>query len=260
MPHKRAKRSIRQQKQSQQGDNLAPSTVALSREAIPKGAARILNAAKVQQEWREKKRKLSEDAQDGEGTSNKRRRKAGDGPVMKIQPGETIARFNRRVEDSMRPLVRDAVKTSAAAVRRTKKEEESVKADTKATKKKRSAADRDSARPAAQATSKRPNPESDSTDGDSSPALRSGVRGSAKEFAEVSTSAPRRLNDIVQAPPELKKLPRGAKPRQQAPAGARASTNLKDGVLSMAQKVRLEEERERAINAYRELKKRKATG
>jgi hypothetical protein len=69
-----------------------------------------------------------------------------------------------------------------------------------------------------------------------------------KDFVKHSSSAPRRLNDIVQAPPELKKLPRGA-------AKSTTSKSTKsDGVVSMVQKQMMEVERERAVARYRELK------
>jgi hypothetical protein len=62
-----------------------------------------------------------------------------------------------------------------------------------------------------------------------------------KEFA---TALPKRLNDVAQAPPEFKKLPRGA-----------SSFSSKNGnILSMAQKQLMENERERAIQHYRELR------
>lgn len=65
-----------------------------------------------------------------------------------------------------------------------------------------------------------------------------------KEFVVVNSSAPKRLNDIAQAPPEFSQLPRGAT----------AFSSKKDGVLSMAQKLLMEKERENAIARYRELK------
>ena len=75
--------------------------------------------------------------------------------------------------------------------------------------------------------------------------------GHQKEFATLNSAAPRRLNDVAQAPPELKKLPRGAG----------SAIGKRDGVLSMAQKVMIEQEREKAILRYRELKaSRRQTG
>ena len=72
--------------------------------------------------------------------------------------------------------------------------------------------------------------------------------GRPKEFQSLSTSVPRRLNDIAQAPPELKKLPRGA-----ATAAGIMSKRV-DGVLSMAQKAMMEQERLKAVSRYREIK------
>ena len=72
-----------------------------------------------------------------------------------------------------------------------------------------------------------------------------------REFSMASTAAPRRLNDTVQAPPDITKFPRGIR---------KPSNDKSSGVLSMAQKVMMEEERERAITHYRELKARRLCG
>ena len=81
--------------------NLASgSKSTISNEPIPKGAARILNAAQVQKEWAEKKRKAREQEL---GPAQKKRRTdvtesrdvAQPATTLKIQPGESIAHFNR---------------------------------------------------------------------------------------------------------------------------------------------------------------------
>jgi hypothetical protein len=77
--------------------------------------------------------------------------------------------------------------------------------------------------------------------------------GRPTEFQKSSTSAPRRLNDIAQAPPEFKKLPRGAKDR----ADNSKAVSGRDGVLSMKQKLMMEEERDKVIARYRALKARR---
>ena len=66
-----------------------------------------------------------------------------------------------------------------------------------------------------------------------------------KEFQVASSSVPRRLNDIAKAPPELKKFPRGA---------SSTITGRADGVLSMSQKLMMDQERTMAIARYRALK------
>ena len=71
--------------------------------------------------------------------------------------------------------------------------------------------------------------------------------GRPKEFQVASSSVPRSLNDIAKAPPEFKKFPRGA-------SSSSSITGRADGVLSMSQKLMMEQERTKAIARYRELK------
>ena len=93
------------------GANLAPGARrGIEDEGIPKSVARVLNAAKVQQEWSERKRKGAGDGQadapsrkrlkkDADGDSGERQKKGtGTGKVgLRIMPGESMARFNRYV-------------------------------------------------------------------------------------------------------------------------------------------------------------------
>ena len=153
----------------------------------------------------------------------------------------------------MRHSVREAIQTSSARVRQVKKEELSLKDSKKAaganasSKTRRKAGARDG---------------SDSEDERDRLAARErpGV-AEPREFEKVDTSAPKRLNDVAEAPPELKKLPRKAKKLAAMGESAKGSGtgSLKEGVLSMAQKAMMEEERERAIRLYREMKKGKTT-
>jgi hypothetical protein len=101
------------------GSDQAPSShqtskQAISSEGIPKSAARVLNAAHVRQEWREKKRKFESGEDTGEH-EGKRKRKRADGTstadtkgkakshpdaraknkMLGIQPGESLGHFNR---------------------------------------------------------------------------------------------------------------------------------------------------------------------
>ena len=97
------------------GANLAPGARrGIEDEGIPKSVARVLNAAKVQQEWSERKRKGGDDGQ-GDGPSRKRLKKGADGDNgqgqkggtekgkgtgkvdLRIMPGESMAHFNRYV-------------------------------------------------------------------------------------------------------------------------------------------------------------------
>ena len=74
-----------------------------------------------------------------------------------------------------------------------------------------------------------------------------------KHFAKTSSSAPKRLNDIAQAPPTFTKVPKGATKDPTALMGDKAK-----GIVSMAQRVMMEKERERVVALYRELKAKRA--
>ena len=228
----------------------------------------MLNAAHVRQEWREKKRKFESGEDTGERQGKHKRRRADGTPDVKgktkglpdakaknkmlgIQPGESLGHFNRcalsshhflalesshnchffrRVEDDMRPLVKSAMQSSSAQARKVKKSELDSKSKGAA-----SAANDQPLSPPQDATSKHD--------------------GRPTEFQKTSTSAPRRLNDIAQAPPEFKKPPRGINLKDGA--NTVKSTSGNDGVLSMKQKLMMEEERENAIVRYRALKERR---
>ena len=158
----------------------------------------------------------------------------------------------------MRHSVREAMQTSSARMRQIRKEElaSSVK---KAAPGATGVADgraKNRAQP--------PSGDESESDGDPSPlqATAKAKKEQPRDFEKISTSAPRRLNDIVQAPPEIKALPRKAK--KLATQGSikmnGGTKSLSEGVLSMAQKAMMEEERERAIKLYREMKKGKVIG
>lgn len=82
----------------------------------------------------------------------------------------------------------------------------------------------------------------------------SGQRGKASiDFTKASTSTPKSVNDIVQAPPQINRLPRNAKKIVAASGKGKKS----DMVISMAQKAAMEAERENVIQRYRELKEQR---
>ncbi|KAF9063317.1 hypothetical protein BDP27DRAFT_1335317 [Rhodocollybia butyracea] len=223
MPHKRAKRSIREQQRNLKGEDLAPSKQSLSNEAIPKSLARVLNAANVREQF--KKRKIAS-GEPEEKTEAKRRKL--NGKVSGILPGESLQHYNKRVEDDMRPLVKSAVQSSNAVVRHARHQESSGKPAQKSSHKTKSTDDTPSlVEPLSLKHSGRP-----------------------MEFQSLSSSAPRRLNDIAQAPPELMRLPRGV----SAQKTSSSTVAKRDGVLSLAQKAMMAQERENAITRYRQLK------
>lgn len=148
----------------------------------------------------------------------------------------------------MRPLVRSAVQSSSARMRRSA-QETSKRIDKRFQKR----LDYSSG-PRSPAKMKQlrndTKPDSDTAqDRDSS-----GQRGKTSiEFAKASTSAPRSVNDIVQAPPQINRLPRNAKKVVEASGKGKKW----DTVIPMAQKAMMEAERDSAIKRYRELKDRR---
>jgi len=146
----------------------------------------------------------------------------------------------------MRPLVQSAIRASAATERKGRKAAASSTTTKVSNKSQQPPSPSLSSSYNARKGSKAPVKDAPS----SSTARHDDDR--PKEFAIISSAAPRRLNDIAIAPPELKKLPRGAAKRHSPKAGAGVT------VLSMAQRVMMEAERENAIRRYREMKERKA--
>ncbi|EIW81587.1 hypothetical protein CONPUDRAFT_90444 [Coniophora puteana RWD-64-598 SS2] len=276
MPHKRAKRSARENEKTLRGPDLPPSQIAhhtkatkktgvttkaskLDEEPIPKSAARILNAASIRGSY--KKRKLDDDGEEGGKQGRKRSKGDGEGlEMLKLQPGETIAHFNKRVNQGMVSSIKSAIATSSAHTRKVNKTEQDEKLEKAAAKKKKKASPKDQAQGPDGDTS---DPEGSSQKPKSSvpvPAPRQEMPR-ATEFQVALTSAPRRLNDIAQAPPTLTVGKLTKKKAAAAAAVVQSSetegAGLRSGVVSMAQKLRMEEERENAIRRYRELKARR---
>ncbi|KAF8493308.1 hypothetical protein JB92DRAFT_3127464 [Gautieria morchelliformis] len=224
MPHKRAKLSTRQSERTKRGADLPPTGgVPLAQEIVPKSMARVLQAERVRMMYRDKR---ALDDEDGEGQRNTKRRKKG-GEMQKpagIKHGESLVQYNRRVEDEMRIQVAEAMHMSRNSTKRARKIDQAAAI----------------AKSAVVVASK-------STPATSKETAPTPTRKTEFDSRERTT----RLNDIVQAPPSLTKLPRGVS-KQKAQSGAVASH--KADVVSMAQKQRMEEERERAIKRYRELK------
>jgi hypothetical protein len=148
----------------------------------------------------------------------------------------------------MRPLVQSAMRASAATER---KERKAAASATSSSSNKSAIANKTREQPP-KASSSSIQAHVEDASPPASVTARHDDDDRPKEFATTSSAAPRRLNDVAMAPPELKKLPRGAA-KQRSSAGGKA----KAGVLSMAQRAMMEVERENAIRRYREMKERK---
>ncbi|KAF7300505.1 hypothetical protein HMN09_00935000 [Mycena chlorophos] len=250
MPHKRAKRSVRESQRNEKGIDNAPSKTqsgdALSSEPLPKSFARAINAAQVRADY--KKRKLADAEDDGSKDKGAKRRKTtkeGDSD-MRIRPGETLAHFNKRIEGDMRPVVKSAIQSSRATVRAQKKVEAAGKGQGhKPAGKKASSEDEDDEKPTRKPPSTNAAPKS------TLPVVAATPK--ATEFQVASTSAPRRLNDIAQAPPDLSALVRKAQKRAGGGKVGVGKEKAKDAV-SPAQQLLLAQAREEAIQRYRQMK------
>ncbi|KAJ7776927.1 hypothetical protein DFH07DRAFT_911811 [Mycena maculata] len=257
MPHKRAKRSIREQQRSQKGADLAPSHKgdALSSEPLPKSFTRALNAERVRADFRAKRKLRGEDGEDGNGDGPKkakrRKMEAGD---AQIRPGETLAHFNKRIETDMRPLVRSAVQASLATTRAERKK--TVSSSTSSTAPAAASASASTSTNSQQKSKSKQNPKSQAQP-DSELEAPDKHAGRPKEFARTSSAAPRRLNDIALAPPDLSAMKRLASKSKSS--GKNGSG--KASVLSPAQALQMAAAREAAVARYREMKAaRRAAG
>lgn len=143
----------------------------------------------------------------------------------------------------MRPLVKSAMQSSLSVARNVRKAEVEAKAKAKEQK-----------ILSKTATSKTPKSRRSRSPSPLPPQPKIPHADGMKEFKTTSSSAPRRLNDIAQAPPEFKQLPRGAAVTKPGKGQGDAGGGVAGSVVSMAQKLMMEQEREKAILRYRQLK------
>ncbi|BGP15871.1 hypothetical protein JCM10213_005643 [Rhodosporidiobolus nylandii] len=310
MPHKRAKRSIRlantqaagTDNPPTAGDSLLPITTTAKdgtpgeleagktrsnkrRKAggpgggqqdlagVSKAAYRVLNAAALRDEYHaKKKRKLEED----KGTNANQKKKTAMTPL----PYESLASFNRRVEQEMRSGVRSAIKDAgAAAKKKRERKEKAKKGDDEDDEEEEEQQHTGKGKPPAKKA--KPTPE-EAIDPYASHKLQKEQQEAARNrTGKVEfDSAPlrRRVDDVVQAPPTLAKPARkGLMAKVLGPGGAASSGVTSEGgsaggstmngaeapvgssrlPVNPAMKALLDAERERAVKMYRELKEKK---
>ncbi|WVQ77412.1 hypothetical protein IAR50_007097 [Cryptococcus sp. DSM 104548] len=273
MPHKRSKKSVRDAEAAKRGKNLAPSDDKNPYDDTPRGATRIFNSIDLQTKFRASGRKNSEDTGERRGPSgagkdaNGKDKGKGKGkePLPKIMPQETLGEYNRRIESLLRPAVSSAIKTAenqrqaeVADERRGKKERkrrarlEKLVKEGKVDKKLLE----DFEKGVKEKKRKREQGKGGDSESEDEEEERGGKKAKQqqqrepKEFKTVaSTSAPKRLNDIAQAPPSLPQLKRAGEKSNVYNAVSSGKMPLNAG-----QKRIMEEERERVINLYREMK------
>ena len=271
---------------------------------MPKAMARVLNAERVRREWREKKRKEREMPEDREdkkrkGCIDEKGRGKAQG-LSGIKPGESLRHFEqyvinnlvclasvliymstlsfcppfpplrctRRVEDDMRPLVRSAMKQVGAIERKANNEALQETDELKASSEKTTIG---RAKEFIADGHRRGEPSTKSAE---EKGLQTHGKVRPKEFVVVNSSLPRRLNDVAQAPPEIKapkrllkfgdlRLSRSGdsdndvedvRSESIPDPGSKKRGNSKLDVLTPAQRRLMEVERSRAVQRYRMLK------
>lgn len=184
--------------------------------------------------------------------------------LPKILPQETLAEYNRRIEALLRPSVSQAIQKAesiraaeAADLKRTKKENkrrarlEKLVKEGKVDKKVLDDFEK------GVKEKKRKREMGDEGDSEEEKDEEEAVARSNQAKKETKTFAPmpqpRRLNDIVQAPPTLPTL-RKAKDKKEGKGVYGAVGNGGKMPLNAGQKRILEEERERVVRMYREMK------
>ncbi|KAJ9126775.1 hypothetical protein QFC24_001807 [Naganishia onofrii] len=273
MPHKRSKRSVRETEKAKKGQNLAPAQEPPSGyvDDTPKGAARILNSLKVRQDFHEKKKAAATATTDAANKKAKSKQKGGTKDTLpKILPGEKLGDFNRRLEDHMRPVVTQAMKDANA-----KKADEARKLALE--KKERREAQQEAKRKkdASLAQAEKSDGEGedeeewagvDSSSKKPEIAKKASKRTRDPEHEYEDPSNPRKrgktefekapirsgILDVMTAPPTLPRLKKSTK---QTPSSIFAPINRNP--LNSGQQRLMEEERERVVARYRELKETK---
>jgi len=254
---------------SYRGYNLAPS--ASAKDDTPRGAARIFNAMKVQAAFRASGRKTSEDTGDRyaermrlkaekdkakakEKEDKGGKRKAEDDAAAaaaakktktkktelpKIGEHETLAEYNRRIESLLRGGVASAIKAAESARGQQIQAAKEAKAERIAI-----------------AQGKKPLPKTNKVESEDEDEEEAQIKPNRPERTFAELPQRKRLNDIVQAPPQLPRM-RQAKKATGADAPGSAWSATGRVPLSAAQKRILEEERERVVGLYREMKAKK---
>ena len=152
----------------------------------------------------------------------------------------------------MRPMIRTAMKNTTSISKQKFKESVKESKDSNKNGKGKSSGNEEDEE----------DDEGQSTSSKSKKKNTGGRRSPSPEFAQNSSSAPKRLNDIAQAPPQFSSAPRLQRLVQKAKEKKSKEVNDDEnddanGIVSAQQKRMMELEREKAINRYRSLKEAK---
>ncbi|WWC87621.1 uncharacterized protein L201_002511 [Kwoniella dendrophila CBS 6074] len=298
MPHKRSKKSVRDAETAKRGSNLPPSAKATTSlyDDTPKSATRIISGWKFQSEFRGSGRTNSEDTgerdklkiatskqntKNGQSSSSAGKvisteKGKGKEKLPSILPNESLGEYNRRIESILRPGVSKAMKDAESSkqleisnllkdkkINKKKSKLEKLIKDGKLPKEALTNFLKEQEQKEKDKLNKRKRNDNDDLDDDdeeegSENDEEKKRRKPIKEFKEIEK--PRRLNDIVQAPPQLPHLRKSSTPKSNTSskeAYTAIGNNTSRLPLNAGQKRILEEERERVVKMYREMKAQK---
>ena len=247
---------------------------------------RILQGAKIQEEYNKRKRAAKEAEMDPSSNKNKKSKTQSNSSTaeqLKLRPGEKLSDFNRRVEQSMAHEISQAFRSESRASinarKRARRAARKAGLDPDASEDDEASAEQERKRRADKAAAKEAAEPSKEDLKRQRQAIESG--GEIKDFAKASQV--KKVTDVAQAPPKLTKAPRGESVQskmRKAQLMAKITGNDEEeasrNVLnaekarfkgrmpvaappkpSMARQLILAEERERAIKAYRQQKEQK---
>ncbi|KAE8258778.1 hypothetical protein A4X13_0g1452 [Tilletia indica] len=263
MPHKRAKRSVREADRFAKGQDLAPSGTG-SKDGffggLPKGAMRVIMGAKAQADYQERRRAAADPKRIGGGPSSAKSspdvkgkgkatskksaapaagesvstKKDGAKHELKLLPGETLGNFNRRVEKTLAADITASLRAAATtSEKRSNKKRKASAIDEEeedAGEAKAKSAEKAAARAALEPSSQDLKREREALLQQQQRRKHSGPEPGGepiKDWAKVDQR--RRLDDIATAPPRFTKVPKArGNPAVPAKAVSTAASSLRD--------------------------------
>ncbi|KAM0752232.1 hypothetical protein T439DRAFT_347151 [Meredithblackwellia eburnea MCA 4105] len=211
---------------------------------LSKSAYRILNAGTLRDEYHAKKKREREEEELAASKKGKGKQK------LQMLPHETLSAFNRRVEVAMRPTIDSAIRGAKLSSAKGRKDKDKAKkekqeADTEALKQKE-----EEEREEEEAERERKRRKKGGAE-PKDPFVPAPKPQPILEFAVASQR--KSVGDVVNAPPILQKAVRGLE------AGPSAHLPIPVGRLPVSASIKamMEQEREKAVRMYRELKEKR---
>ncbi|PWZ02589.1 hypothetical protein BCV70DRAFT_3044 [Testicularia cyperi] len=216
MPHKRANHSARKARRFVAGENLAPGADDGFFSDMPKGAMRIIQGGKIQDDYRRKKQEQKKHQEEAAAKAREKgkAKATSDSAVniasdLKIRPGEKLKDFNARVEQAMASDIhasfKSATRSTINARNRARRKARASGLDPDADPE---ALEHEEAQRKAKADKAAANEANEPTKAELR-RQRQAIEqnGEIKDFAKASQV--KKINDVALAPPRLTRAPRG---------------------------------------------------